>query len=651
MLENGCPFSQPPTNPPAMNDTQLGRYHITRVLGQGSMGIVYEARDPHLDRSVAVKTTRTRDLPPDQAAAYERRFLTEARSAARLRHPSIVSVFDAGKDGAVTYLVMEFVDGVNLKHCLNNGVRFTPAGAVHLALSVLAGLEHAHEQRVIHRDVKPENVLLDMTGLAKLTDFGIAKLLESDMDNGTQLAGLSIGTPRYMSPEQVKGLPVDVRTDLYSVGVLLFELLTATTPFDGAHHMAVATQILHDPAPLPSSRASGVPPALDALVLKALAKRPEDRFQTADAFRNALHASLGSHGLQTDDAYVGGEPALALAQPDTAPILRWLFAQAKANHPAPDTPGSVVVLPDDASGTESNLLATSPTQLLMPSLSTASGLDGTRVAQREGFVTSPAALPVRPLVMSDTMSPTAVTVAAPGTSTQAVPLVPEQPQAINSVSEPVAGPVTAARAENQPAAHKKWVWWVMLAAVLLVSAGLWLGRSRAPQPVALPAEEFIEDTRNKAPDSATAAPRPTQPSETTAVPGGTAVQATDGTTAAAGVTPPVDETAAARARREARAKAKAKADAEAAAAAATQPSGPAESGSPAVAAPVVAPAVTRQDTPVAPAKAAPVRVEPCVGLTFFERESCLWKQCDTDAFRRHPACKRFNPDKADPIGR
>ncbi len=114
-----------------MTDTQLGRYHLIRVLGQGSMGIVYEARDPHLDRSVAVKTARTRDLAPDQAATYERRFLTEARSAARLRHPSIVSVFDAGKDGDVTYLVMELVDGVNLKHCLNNGVRFTPTAAAH----------------------------------------------------------------------------------------------------------------------------------------------------------------------------------------------------------------------------------------------------------------------------------------------------------------------------------------------------------------------------------------------------------------------------------------------------------------------------------------------------------------------------------------
>lgn len=635
-----------------MNDTQLGRYHITRVLGQGSMGIVYEARDPHLDRSVAVKTARTRDLPADQAAAYERRFLTEARSAARLRHPSIVSVFDAGKDGAVTYLVMEFVDGVNLKHCLNNGVRFTPAGAVHLVLSVLAGLEHAHEQRVIHRDVKPENVLLDLSGLAKLTDFGIAKLLESDTDNGTQVAGLSIGTPRYMSPEQVKGLPVDTRTDLYSAGVLLFELLTATTPFDGTHHMAVASQILHDPAPLPSSRAPAVPPELDALVSKALAKLPEDRFQTAEAFRNALTASMGSQLHQIDVADAGAEPALVLVQPDTAPILRWLFAQARANHPATDAPAPVSVLPNGADGTHDESLATSPTLVLPTAAPPPVSLDGTRVAQREGFATgNPVAQTSAKLVPPETLEPVIEAVAEPVAKPDATVV------SVPPLAGTVALPQALADVPVVPAGGgKKWLW-IALGVLAVVGAVIAFNRARAPQPVPQPVEEFLEDSRGKTPvadGTATAAPAAADATAQPAAGSSAPVPGAAGDAA----TPAPEETAAARARREARAKAKAKADADAAAAAAAASTGSptsaaasssTESAPPA--APPVTPAPTKQDTQGASGKSATARPEPCVGLSFFERESCLWKQCDTDAFRRHPACKRFNPEKQEPLAR
>lgn len=636
-----------------MDITQLGRYHITRVLGQGSMGIVYEARDPHLDRSVAIKTALTRDLPADQAAAYERRFLTEARSAARLRHPSIVSVFDAGNDGAATYLVMEFVDGVNLKHCLNNGVRFTPAGAVRLVLSVLAGLEHAHDQRVIHRDVKPENVLFDMAGQAKLTDFGIAKLLESDIDNGTQLAGLSMGTPRYMSPEQVKGQPVDTRTDLYSAGVLLFELLTASTPFDGSHHMAVASQILHDSPPLPSTLTPSVPPALDALVSKALAKLPQDRFQTAGAFRDALTASMGSLMHPFDDADAGAEPALMLVQPDTAPMLRWLFAQARANPSAPDVPAPVSVLPDGAGGTAGDGLAISPTLVLSGAVPPPVSLDGTRVVQREGFATG------------NPLSQTSVKVPSPEPTAPPVPLTEV---AVESVVEPDATahlvpppaatlvkPLAVVDAPVAPASEgNKWLW-IGLGALVLAGAGVMIHRASAPQPALQPIEEFIEDSRGKVPVAGDAGNVAPVAADATAQPAAVSSEPVQG--AAGNVATPVpDETAAARSRREARAKAKAKAnaDATAATAGAGSPQGaapqlPTETAPPA---PVpITPEHNKQDAQGSTSHAATSRPEPCVGLSFFERESCLWKQCDTDAFRRHPVCKRFHPDKSEALVR
>lgn len=319
-----------------MNAQQLGRYQLLGVLGKGAMGIVYEARDPRLDRLVAIKTIRLTNATEEQAANYERRFLTEARSAARLRHPAIVNVYDAGHDDDVAYLVMEKVIGINLKHCLNEGVRLSMGGATRTLLNVLSALEHAHQHRILHRDVKPENLLLDAAGLVKLTDFGIAKIQELGADNGTQLSGGVIGTPRYMSPEQISGLAVDNRSDLFSAGVLLYELLTGRVPFDGNHPMAVANNIIHVAHLPPSTLNEVVWPSLDAVVAKALQKRPEDRFLSAAEFATALRASL-------NDAAGGQAPlatklssAVDMATPATAAVLAGLFVRAR--RPAqPDT--------------------------------------------------------------------------------------------------------------------------------------------------------------------------------------------------------------------------------------------------------------------------------------------------------------------------
>ncbi len=273
-----------------MSLDKLGRYDIVGVLGKGSMGVVYEARDPFLDRRVAIKTIRGLSPTSEAAAEYERRFRTEARSAARLHHPHIVSVFDSGRDGDTAYLVMEFVQGDDLKHHLERGVRFSPQSAVKLVLDLLTALEHAHSQNVVHRDIKPANILIETSGQIKLADFGVARIQDADEGTLTQVGGASLGTPKYMSPEQAQGLPVDLRSDLFSVGVVLYELLTGVRPFEGDNQFIVVNQIVTMAAAAPSAVDPDLASELDPVLAKALAKLPQDRYQSAREFALALQA-------------------------------------------------------------------------------------------------------------------------------------------------------------------------------------------------------------------------------------------------------------------------------------------------------------------------------------------------------------------------
>ena len=175
-----------------MDDIEkLGRYNIIRLLGKGAMGVVYEGRDPNLDRAVAIKTIRVQNLSPEAAAEYEGRFRTEARSAARLHHPNIVSVFDSGQDGDIAYLVMELIEGEDLKQHLENGARFSVRSSIVMVHELLMALDHAHRQNVVHRDIKPANMLMEVTGRIKLTDFGVARIQEPDETNLTQMGGPS----------------------------------------------------------------------------------------------------------------------------------------------------------------------------------------------------------------------------------------------------------------------------------------------------------------------------------------------------------------------------------------------------------------------------------------------------------------------------
>jgi eukaryotic-like serine/threonine-protein kinase len=273
---------------------QLGRYDIVRVLGQGAMGVVYEGRDPHLDRRVAIKTVRVTGMGAAEIADYENRFKTEARSAGRLQHPNIVSVYDAGNHtgafGQTAYIVMEFVEGQDLKHFLDQGHRFSLEQTTNMLCDLLSALDYAHRNKIIHRDIKPANMLLTKEGRIKLTDFGVARI--TDTGEATRTQAGTVGTLKYMSPEQVAGKGVDSSSDLFSTGIVLYQLLTGARPFDGEGYLDIISKIVkEDPKP-PSQIVGALPPALDTVVAKALAKSKLDRYADATSFSRALRAAV-----------------------------------------------------------------------------------------------------------------------------------------------------------------------------------------------------------------------------------------------------------------------------------------------------------------------------------------------------------------------
>ncbi|WP_096666678.1 serine/threonine-protein kinase [Polaromonas sp. AET17H-212] len=274
-----------------MSLNKLGRYDIIRVLGKGAMGLVYEARDPNLDRRVAIKTIKVENLSEEAAAEYEARFRTEAHSAARLQHPHIVSVYDSDRHGDMAFLVMEFIQGEDLKHHLDAGRRYSLEETLRMVRDLLSALDYAHRQNIVHRDIKPANLLIEADGRVKLTDFGVARIQDSGETTRTQ--GTMVGTLKYMSPEQVQGLPIDARADLFAAGVVLYQLLTGKRPFDGDTDFAIIQQIVgHTPA-APSSFNTQLPAAIDAVVARALAKKREQRFATAQEFSAALQEASG----------------------------------------------------------------------------------------------------------------------------------------------------------------------------------------------------------------------------------------------------------------------------------------------------------------------------------------------------------------------
>jgi eukaryotic-like serine/threonine-protein kinase len=306
--------------------TQLGRYKILGELGRGAMGTVYRARDPVLDRVVALKTIM---LLEDVAGRsdYEARFFQEAKAAGRLNHPAIISIYDFGEEGDLAYMAMELLEGEELRtRMLERGI--PTREAIDIAEQVADALGFAHERGVVHRDIKPSNIMLMPRGRVKIMDFGIARVRVSDLKTQT---GTRLGTPKYMSPEQAMGKPTDHRSDIFSLGIVLYEMLTRSTLFVGSDMTHVMHNVAHVQQIPPSRLNSEVLPTLDLVVKKALEKDPAARYQDAYEFASDLRACL---------AELGGREEASLATIDTLPL------DAAAGAGATDTVKTVRLEPE-----------------------------------------------------------------------------------------------------------------------------------------------------------------------------------------------------------------------------------------------------------------------------------------------------------------
>lgn len=263
---------------------RIGRYDIVSVLGRGAMGVVYRAHDPEIDRPVAIKLVHAFLLSGEEQAEFVARFRREAQAAARCAHPNVVAVYDFALHDGDPFLAMEFVDGLALSAMRARGERMDPAQAVAIVRQVLAGLGAAHAGGITHRDVKPANIMLTRSGQAKIADFGISRLDASSLT----ASGMMVGTPSYMSPEQCRGEIVDPRSDLYSAGVVLYELLAGARPFEGTTSGALYVRLATEDAPDIRTHRPDLPPALADAVMRALDRDRDRRFPSAAAMAEAL---------------------------------------------------------------------------------------------------------------------------------------------------------------------------------------------------------------------------------------------------------------------------------------------------------------------------------------------------------------------------
>jgi serine/threonine-protein kinase len=315
---------------------RIGKYQITEVIGRGAMGIVYKGFDPNIRRTVAIKTIRLDAAEDERTDATLARFRNEAQAAGRLSHPGIVAVHEYGEEGGIAYIAMEYILGNSLREYLARSSRFGEADIVSTMTQLLEALTYAHEQGVWHRDIKPANLIVMRNGKLKIADFGIARI---DSSNLTQ-TGFVMGTPGYIAPEQYMGGTIDWRADVFSAGVVMYELLTGVKPFAGTVESA-AYKVCHE-NPLPPSQVRSGPPVpatFDPVIARAIAKKPEERFESASAFRAALldayaapvNATLSEETILTaaapsvkvDSSGIGSNPPTPTPGRTTAPPTGW----------------------------------------------------------------------------------------------------------------------------------------------------------------------------------------------------------------------------------------------------------------------------------------------------------------------------------------
>jgi serine/threonine protein kinase len=315
--------------------TRIGRFRIIRELGRGAIGTVYLGHDPIIDRSVAIKTLNSR-LPRGEKKKYEQQFINEARAAGRLSHPNIVTIYDASVEAGTTYIAMEYLQGKELHKVLESGQRLTMNDIAVVILRIADALDYAHKNGVIHRDIKPANIFLVDNETPKVMDFGIARAPNRISDQEAEQAytlfkNNLLGTPNYMSPEQAMGRPADHRTDLYSLGIIMYEMLAGTKPFRSRDTNHLLQQIAFKVPTAPHLLDPQIPATLSNIVMKAMNKRPEKRYQNGhemahDLRRHLAYAKRMRQEARNEAAAVAATPVRQPAQ--AAPKRRRLLAAA-----------------------------------------------------------------------------------------------------------------------------------------------------------------------------------------------------------------------------------------------------------------------------------------------------------------------------------
>src|SRR5215471_14141679 len=322
--------------------TKLGRYEVLSELGKGAMGIVYLAKDPVIGRMVAIKTIRASSMGDDDSESREfrERFIREAQTAGILSHPNIVTIHDIGEDPETqtSFIAMEYIEGKNLKTLLAEHAHFSYDQIADIIAQVAEAIDYAHRKGIIHRDIKPANIIITTDEKVKITDFGIAKVASSNLTT----TGQFLGTPNYMSPEQVSGAPVDGRSDIFSLGVVLYELLTSRKPFQGDNLTAISYKIVHEDFTPPGDLSPEVPHEFNPIVARAMAKDPWNRYQRGKDMALALY-QLKAH-LEEQKALQDLGTMVSAAE--NLPTLKLANLQEIAAQGAPrETEGATVVAP------------------------------------------------------------------------------------------------------------------------------------------------------------------------------------------------------------------------------------------------------------------------------------------------------------------